>query len=111
MDPRTVLFSLIDDTGMKIPAVFWLCCLLVKKYIWSSRGDQIPLTIKGGLDSIRHTENLEALIACKNKRIGKHRVKWGTLSSIELDQEGQKVIIVRRDTRDLYEYHPTNTEG
>ena len=64
-DPRTVLFSLVDDTGLEVPAVFWLCCLVSKKEIWTSRCLNKPTNIFKYLKSIKNTEKIEASIATR----------------------------------------------
>ena len=95
IDPRTVLFKMVDDTGVDIPVVFWLCCLLVKKDIWTTRSLN---SIHKALRTTSHTEKLEARIAIKNRKIGKHRLKLGPLSSVHLTEEDGNVKVVNVDT-------------
>ena len=35
IDPRALLFGLLDDVGVYIPGIVWLSLLVTKKYFWS----------------------------------------------------------------------------
>ena len=76
-DPRTCLFSLLDDTGLEVANVIWLCLLLCKRYIWQARCNQIPLYIDGCLQKIRDIEKLESMNATKAEKVNRHERKWG----------------------------------
>ena len=65
VDPRALLFGLLDDVGVEIPDVVWLSLLITKKYIWSSRVNQTPLTLKQCLVDITNIELTEAEMCTK----------------------------------------------
>ena len=104
-DPRTVLFNLVDDTGLKVPTVFWLCCLVSKKEIWISRCLNQQTSIDKCLKAIENTEKIEANIATKNRKIGRHRLKWGPLSSVQMTELEGTVKIITVETH-LFKFMP-----
>ena len=62
----------------------------------------MKLNINSGLRKIRETDDLTARIAVRNKEIGKHRLKVGTLSSVCLEDAEEGYRLSKRDTNGLY---------
>jgi len=103
-DPRVLLFGLLDNIELEIPNVFWLCILLTKKLIWVTRCTERSISPKMCLLKIKETEMVEAKIATRNQRIGKHILKWGDLSSLMLFDCQANAVAKEVDTSKLYEF-------
>ena len=84
-DPRTVSLNLLDNTGLEVPDVVWLCLLICKKYIWIARCTESALSVKCCVKLIKSTEMVEAAVAVQNNKFAKHLAKWDRLCSIWVD--------------------------
>ena len=106
LDPRTLLFGLLDNIDIDIPVVVWLCILIGKKYIWICRTSQIPLHFSHCLKQVQITEIMEASMATKNGTLHHHVNKWGPLASRVGDCIGGDIAITKIDTKFHYDCDP-----